>query len=308
MKQKILISIVTPTYNRAYCIVRAINSVKNLTIPEGMDYEHIIINDGSTDNTDDVVKRNKYGKIRYSKLKSNQGVNAGRNRGIELANGDYILLYDSDDELLKDSLIKIKKALEDSDYKYMIYRFLTKDSKTKKLMSKFRHANRNITYKQRLSGGFMSGEFISVINKKVFDKFMYDENRFAFEAIFWNKVSREFKSEIIIPKVIRLYHSEEENRLCKKLLDPKYAQKRVEDYKYYLKEFEKDYLKFGFKKQLVRIYFTLGFYLMLAKEKKEARVYFKKGYKDIKSVIAIALSYLGSWPFRLFAKVYSYFA
>jgi len=86
-------SIVIPTYNRANIISYAINSILNQSF---VDYEILIIDDGSNDDTEDVVKSYSNAKIKYIKTK-NHGVAHARNTGIKLATGNYVGFLDSDD-------------------------------------------------------------------------------------------------------------------------------------------------------------------------------------------------------------------
>lgn len=93
------VSVIIPTYNTAKYINFAIESVLNQTYT---DYEIIVVDDGSTDNTKEVLKRY-WGKIRYF-YQQNQGVSYARNLAINHAKGRYIALLDSDDEWLPDRL------------------------------------------------------------------------------------------------------------------------------------------------------------------------------------------------------------
>ncbi len=86
------ISVIIPTYNRAEFLVEAIRSVLNQTFK---DYEIIIVDDGSTDNTKAVLQKFS-NKIRYF-YQENKGVSTARNRGIKEASGEYIAFLDSDD-------------------------------------------------------------------------------------------------------------------------------------------------------------------------------------------------------------------
>ncbi len=88
------ISVIIPTYNRETTIERAIESVLNQT--QSVD-EIIVIDDGSTDNTQERLK--KYDQIKILKTQ-NQGVSAARNLGITKASSEWLALLDSDDEWL----------------------------------------------------------------------------------------------------------------------------------------------------------------------------------------------------------------
>ena len=80
------VSVVIPTYNRARYICRAINSVINQTFK---DLEIIVIDDGSTDNTKEVLAQ--YGNRIVYLAQSNKGISASRNRGISAARGNMSL-------------------------------------------------------------------------------------------------------------------------------------------------------------------------------------------------------------------------
>jgi len=104
-----MLSVIIPTYNRAHLISRAIKSVLNQTY---QDFEIIVIDDGSTDNTEEIVKDFTDFRIHYIYHKYNQGVSAARNTGIKASRGEYIALLDSDDEWLPEKLSKQIKVLQ----------------------------------------------------------------------------------------------------------------------------------------------------------------------------------------------------
>ena len=101
MSDKVFFSIILPTYNREHKIINAINSVINQTFEN---WELIIIDNKSTDNTKEIVKRFKNPKIFFYDI-DNKGIIAkSRNYGIYKSNGNYLCFLDSDDWWHKDKL------------------------------------------------------------------------------------------------------------------------------------------------------------------------------------------------------------
>lgn len=89
------VSIIVPVYNVENYLDKCLNSLVNQTLK---DIEIIIVNDGSTDNSEKIIKKytKKYQNIKYIK-KNNEGVSEARNVGLEQATGEYIGFLDSDD-------------------------------------------------------------------------------------------------------------------------------------------------------------------------------------------------------------------
>jgi glycosyltransferase involved in cell wall biosynthesis len=97
-------SVIIPTYNRANSIAKAIASVLSQTFS---DFELIIIDDASTDNTEQIVASYKDNRISYFKNSYNKERCITRNKGIEKATGKYICFLDSDDYHLPEHLQKL---------------------------------------------------------------------------------------------------------------------------------------------------------------------------------------------------------
>ena len=87
-----MVTVIIPTYNRAAKLTQAVESALAQTF---RDFEIIVIDDGSTDNTADAMRRFSE-HIRYLR-QENRGVSAARNRGMAAANGQWIAFLDSDD-------------------------------------------------------------------------------------------------------------------------------------------------------------------------------------------------------------------
>lgn len=91
------VSVIIPTYNRSVSLARSIRSVLNQTCA---DFELIVIDDASTDDTEKEVRKLSDKRIRIIKHSENLGGSAARNTGINNANGRYVAFLDSDDEWL----------------------------------------------------------------------------------------------------------------------------------------------------------------------------------------------------------------
>lgn len=96
-----LVSVVIPTYNRATILEYAIGSVLSQTLS---DLECIVVDDGSTDQTTQVMARFQDPRLRFIRLPANKGVSHARNIGIQAARGELIAFLDSDDTWLPPKL------------------------------------------------------------------------------------------------------------------------------------------------------------------------------------------------------------
>jgi len=105
-------SIIVPIYNREKYLKRSIDSILNQSFE---DWELILVDDGSTDNSHEIMRSYDDIKIRCF-FKENGGVSSARNLGIDNANGKYIAFLDSDDEFKKFHLENIYKFLKGKNY------------------------------------------------------------------------------------------------------------------------------------------------------------------------------------------------
>ena len=131
-----LVSFVIPAYNCEKSIIRTLDCIKEQTIS---DYEILVINDGSTDNTLKTV--NDYS-LCHQEIKmivlsqNNAGPGMARDKGIQNANGEYILFVDSDDEIPDNYAQKLVDGIHDSDFCYGGYEIIDHSTKKKVLPNK----------------------------------------------------------------------------------------------------------------------------------------------------------------------------
>ena len=113
------VSVIIPTHNRSSLLKRAVRSVLKQTYTY---FECIIVDDASSDGTQEVVNSFKDDRLVYLRNKDNRGASASRNKGIKKSQGEFIAFLDDDDEWLDEKLEKQVNLLENLPSKYgMVY-------------------------------------------------------------------------------------------------------------------------------------------------------------------------------------------
>jgi len=129
-----LVSIIMPVYNGEKYIKEAIDSVINQTYKN---WELIIVNDGSKDNTEKIIKSYYDKRIKYF-CQENRGVSAARNKALELAKGKYVTFLDSDDYLPPNSIkARVEYLEKNPDIDIVDGVVVVKDEKLNKTLRKY---------------------------------------------------------------------------------------------------------------------------------------------------------------------------
>ena len=170
------VSIILPTYNGAKYIAHAIESVRQQTYT---DYEFLIVNDGSTDETESIVQKyaQEDSRIHYSKNEKNLRLIRTLNRGLRLAKGDYIARLDDDDQRVDPT--KLAKQVEFLDthpeYGLVGTSIITVDEKGKEIGKvKSKETDKKIRESLLLYNQFLHPSVL--IRKSVIDRIgRYDE-------------------------------------------------------------------------------------------------------------------------------------
>lgn len=105
-----IVSVVIPTYNHAHFLTKALSSLKEQTITN---WEAIIVNNYSTDNTEEVVQSFSDERFRLINFKNNGVIAASRNQGIQHSRGEYVAFLDSDDYWYPNKLARSLKFLQE---------------------------------------------------------------------------------------------------------------------------------------------------------------------------------------------------
>lgn len=192
---KVEITIFTPTYNRAYIINNLYESLKKQTFK---DFEWIVIDDGSTDNTSElfseILSQHSDFSITYEKTE-NGGKHRAVNKGVKLAQGRMFFIVDSDDVLPPDSLEKIieyEKSIKDSDkHLYCGLAGLKGQNKAVYVGKTFSGDYVDITYLETAANGIYGDKaevyYTDVIKKYPFPEF--ENEKFIMESVVWNEIA-----------------------------------------------------------------------------------------------------------------------
>lgn len=172
------ISIIIPSYNRGYIIKKSIDSILNQSY---QNFEVIVVDDCSTDNTEAIVKSISDKRVRYIRLEKNSGANKARNVGIENSKYNLIAFQDSDDEWHKNKLEKQLKYLKENNFdivscKYNQY----ENNKFIQIIPNFDLYNKKDMLNKILYGNFISTQ--TILGKKVcFLREKFDESMPRFQ-------------------------------------------------------------------------------------------------------------------------------
>lgn len=217
------VSVITPFYNRGYCLNRAFQSVNAQTY---RDFEYIIVDDGSIENNDPIVEAfmsDVAFPVMYIK-KQNGGVHTARNMGIKHSRGEYIVCLDSDDELVPEALqmmtdIWLDIPEEERD-EYFEVKFRCKDQDGKCVSMAFPEDLNTIPYKERIKlYENITGEYMGVRRGDIMRANPWPEPagiKFVSEGTLWRPLRRKYKS-YFSNQIVRIYHTETEDSLIKQL-------------------------------------------------------------------------------------------
>jgi glycosyltransferase involved in cell wall biosynthesis len=254
------VSIIIPTYNRAHLLVRAIRSVLNQTF---QDFELIVVDDASIDNTQEIVKAFGEGRIKYIKHKENKGGSAARNTGIKLSKGIYIAFLDDDDEWLPTKLEKqIDRFRKSSDRVGLVYSWAEIIDDKGNLIMKFHSTKKGKVLREIFKGNFIPSSTV-IVKKSCFDKVgLFDESFTSCQdREMWTRIASKYEVEVV-PEYLARHHRHSGFSIG---TSPK---KSIYGYYQYFTKFQRLYLQQGMRKEVSQNLSWVAYELT------------KKGYKE----------------------------
>ena len=175
IQDSIFFSIVIPTFNRADLLPETIDTILSQSFSN---YEIIIVDDGSKDNTEEVInsKYNRISNIRYFK-KDNEERGRARNFGFEHSTGSYVIFFDSDDLMQKNHLQTLFDVITKLDHpNFIATKHLLIDEKGKKSYNSSKNLKEGwYNYKELMRGNWLACHF--AVRRANLDLFLFEENR-----------------------------------------------------------------------------------------------------------------------------------
>ena len=194
-----LISIIVPAYNYAQYLPETINSIINQSF---QDWECLIVNDGSTDNTESVAKifTEKDNRIKYF-YKTNGGLSSARNHGLKYAEGKYVCFLDADDILESDYFKNSSTFLESLNEESVVFeKFIKFFDDGEKDYEWYKDYNYKVglqeKYYERLVDKNSIPPCAPMLNLSIIknNNFIFDEKLTSYEDWdFWLQVSEKYK-------------------------------------------------------------------------------------------------------------------
>lgn len=285
MSKNVKISILTPTYNRAELLKNLYNSIlKNKRF--GLDIEWLIMDDGSTDETKEVVQNlQKDFEIKYF-YQENQGKMVAINKLVEHATGDYIIDCDSDDYFTDNAFEIMKEEIEINQNEKDIYGlcFLKFDQNGNNMGDNFKNKKTTMfdLYFKEGETGEKAILFKSEIRKKYKHELEHGE-KFVTEARMYHKMDEKYKM-ICINKPIMI--CEYQDKGYTKNIIKQFKENPFGYYKYFEEILQKDFKGVTFNKRLYAIKHYILFSTLIKKKN------ILKNIKGVLNKILIMLLYL----------------
>lgn len=287
------VSIIIPTYNRAESLRSAITSVLNQSF---QDFEIIIVDDASKDNTGEVVDAFKDTRIKYIRHEVNKKEAGSRNTGLRNSIGDYIAFLDDDDEWLPDKLrLQVDLLDHSAPTVGVVYTGCFQiERESGKTLIQMTPVKKGYIFKDMIQQNRMLGPSTMLLRKECFEKVgAFDENiDFGTDYDMWLRISKHFHFDYVKDPLVRYYvHNERLSSDTKLMI--KGAETMIQKHG---RLFASD------KKSYSRRYLKLGVYYCYAGNLKKGRQAFWMGIKlyplETRHYFNLCLTLLGGQNFK----------
>jgi glycosyltransferase involved in cell wall biosynthesis len=221
------VSVVMPVFNGEKFLKEAIDSILNQTFT---DFEFIIVNDGSTDNTRNIIQNYNDHRIKLLNNKSNLGISRAANIGIKASCGIYIARQDADDISMPERLEKEASFLDQNKNVGLVGTYYFVINENCKILNTIKCLTKSIELRKKLLEGNQFGHGTTMFRKEYIDKIgVYrEEFKLAEDFDFYLRISEIYDVANIPEPLYKWRLNIKSVSVAKKALEDKYASLAIE--------------------------------------------------------------------------------
>ena len=236
-------SVVIPVYNRQDVVKSAIQSVIN---QDYQDWECIVVDDASTDNTFNVCQgfSHEDPRIKITQLAKNSGVSAARNAGLEMLSGEYILFLDSDDVLASNAMSTLSTILGEQAVDIAVFGTSQEWNLAEELCNKVldRDFIRRFVFPQHINIHPQTGFFLlPYVCNKCFSRSLIDDNDIRFDEqrrtwednVFLVECLNYCKNMVVIPNKLYTICNNTDTQRLSRVIDSDLFLNYIDSYRKY---------------------------------------------------------------------------
>lgn len=296
-----IVSVVIPTHNRCDLLPRAIRSVLNQTFK---DFEIIVVSDGSTDGTDELMESlsQEDSRIKYISYHPGHNGNYARNTGIKAAKGEFVAFLDDDDEWLTTKLEKQLELFRKNEKIVLVYTGVKVIYVDEKINYSFLPKNEGNLSRTILLGNCIGSTSTVMVRKSVFEKSgVFDPDLAALQDFdLWIRVCQQGEVGVVSEELINYYNYRSSNQVS--AVTPKY-ENAFEYINHKYKELFDNLNNRELVTKQIDEYTILGNKAMRNNDKKTARFYYKKLLEISKSPKYLIFYILGFTSYEFILKL-----
>lgn len=206
-------TIITPVFNRREQVVTSIKSSLRFLLECGVEGEVIVVDDASSDGSAEHVEAIFHdnitrGNLQILRIAGNAGVTAARQMGIGAAQGDWILMMDSDDMFVEGCGRAVANILKTIPGRCPIVFFRCSNIESGQIVGEAQTQTIDLSISQLLRSG-TPGECLPAIRREALMAEPYDEDLRGFELLTYARIARHFGPVRVVPTVVRGYCSDD---------------------------------------------------------------------------------------------------
>jgi len=295
LKKNLKVSVIIPSYNRAHIILNCLKSIISQTFAN---LEIIVVDDGSKDNTGDIISNCKDSRIIYLKHDKNQGLPSARNTGIKASTGDILAFLDTDDVWLPKKIEETVKVFGESDKDTGVVYAASiryRNGKKEYLPPAYIYPKEGDIFNRLLLGNFIPAISASVKRECFNEVGIFDPSLPSLEDWeMWIRLAKKYKFRFIKQPLQIIYYTKDS--LTANVDNFLRSEKLI---------LQKHYVDFAKNPSvLAKRYCQIGIYNMLSGLNHECREYFYKAYISSNRNYFYAILYgLSVFPGAFFVKI-----